>query len=316
MTEPTYEKLVSGLLRLLDIDNASPDAVHGVNTIPDDAVHGVNTIPNDAFVGHNRPGGRGRMFGGQVIAQALVAAERTVDKDRPVHSLHAYFLRGGDEARDVDFQVMRDLDGRSFANRRVVASQNETPILTMVASFHRREPGPHHATAMPDVPGPEDVPDDAELRTKFAERLPADKREMMLRRRPIEQRPIEARHWMNPEPREAKLHTWIRCAAPLPDDPRVHRAVLAYASDMGLLGTSMLPHGLSWIAGDVMGVSLDHALWFHDDFRTDEWLLYACDSPWAGHARGFNRGAIFTRDGRHVASVAQEGLIRPTPPKT
>jgi acyl-CoA thioesterase-2 len=289
MTEPTPEKRVAGLLRLLDID----------------------TGENDAFVGHNRPGGQGRMFGGQVIAQALVAAERTVSADRPVHSLHAYFLRGGDETRDVDFHVMRDLDGGSFANRRVVASQREKPILTMVASFHRREPGRHHADPMPMVPAPEDLRDEADLRAEYADHLPMEKREFMLRPRPIELRPVEPRHWMKPEPRAAKSHTWFRTVAPLPDDPRVHRAVMAHASDMNLLGTSTLPHALSWIAGDVMGFSLDHALWFHDDFRADEWLLYACDSPWAGHARGFNRGAIYTRDGHHVASVAQEGLIRP-----
>jgi len=288
-TTPTPEDLVAGLLRLLDLDPAG----------------------TDAFVGHNRPEGRGRMFGGQVIAQALVAAERTVGEDRPVHSLHAYFLRGGDEALDVDLNVLRDLDGGSFANRRVVASQQDKPILTMVASFHRHEEGAYHADPMPDVPLPEDLPSEADLRAEFADLLPADKRDMMLRPRPIELRPAEARHWMNPEPREAKSHTWFRTAAPLPDDPRVHRAILAYASDMSLLGTCTLPHGLSWIIGNVMGVSLDHALWFHDDFRADEWLLYACDSPWAGRARGFNRGRIYTRDGRHVASVAQEGLIRP-----
>ncbi len=288
-SEPSPQALVSGLLRLLDIDSSG----------------------DDRFIGHNRPDGVGRMFGGQVIAQALVAAERTVGEDRPVHSLHAYFLRGGNEAQNVDLSVLRDLDGGSFANRRVVVSQQDKPILTMVSSFHRREQGPRHSAEMPAVPLPEELEDEASLRARFADQIPADKRAMMLRLRPIEQRPVEARHWMNPEPREAKSHTWFRTAAALPDDPRVHRAVLAYASDMSLLGTCTLPHGLSWIVGNVMGVSLDHALWFHDDFRADEWLLYVCDSPWADRARGFNRGQIFTREGRHIASVAQEGLIRP-----
>jgi acyl-CoA thioesterase-2 len=287
-TRPSPEALVAGLLRLLDLDPAG----------------------SDRFVGHNRPDGEGRMFGGQVIAQALVAAERTVAPDRPVHSLHAYFLRSGNEAQDLDLAVLRDLDGGSFANRRVVASQHDKPVLTLVASFHRREDGPYHAAPMPDVPPPEDLPNEADLRAEHAHLLPPDRQAMMLRLRPIELRPAEARHWMNPEPREARSHTWFRAVAPLPDDPRVHRAVLALASDMSLLGTCTLPHGLSWITGSVMGVSLDHALWFHDDFRADEWLLYACDSPWAGRARGFNRGQIFTRDGRHIASVAQEGLIR------
>ena len=294
-TPPDPARLVASLLRLLDIDDAD----------------------DDAFVGHNRRDGIGRMFGGQVIAQALVAAERTVAPDRPVHSLHAYFLRGGNEAQDLDLAVLRDLDGGSFANRRVVASQVGKPILTMVASFHRRETGPYHADPMPVVPAPEDLPSEADLRAEHVHLLPPDKQAMMLRPRPIELRPVEARHWMNPEPRAARSHTWFRTVAPLPDDSRVHRAVLAYASDMSLLGTCTLPHGLSWIMGNVMGVSLDHAVWFHDDFRADTWLLYACDSPWAGRARGFNRGQIFTRDGRHVASVAQEGLIRPiTAPKT
>jgi acyl-CoA thioesterase-2 len=286
---PSPEQLVSGLLRLLNVAPAG----------------------DDTFTGHSRPGGTGRMFGGQVIAQALVAAERTVGEDRPAHSLHAYFLRGGNEAHGVDLTVLRDLDGGSFANRRVVASQQDKPILTLVASFHRREDGPFHTNPMPAVAQPEDLQDEAELRAQYAHLLPVDKREMMLRLRPIEQRPVEARHWMGAEPGEAKSHTWFRTAARLPDDPRVHRAVLAYASDMSLLGTCTLPHGLSWLIGNVIGVSLDHALWFHDDFRADEWLLYVCDSPWAGRARGFNRGQVFTRDGRHVASVAQEGLIRP-----
>ena len=304
MTKPSVsdtpvigERLVSGLLRLLDI---APDG-------------------EDRFIGHNRPGGQGRMFGGQVIAQAMVAAERTVAENRPIHSLHAYFLRGGNEADGITLDVLRDLDGGSFANRRVVASQQsngqDRPILTMVSSFHVRETGVHHADPMPDVPPPEALPGEAELRAQFADSLPPEKRAMMLRPRPIELRPAEERHWMNPTPRAARSHTWFRTVAPLPDDPRVHRAVLAYASDMSLLGTCTLPHGLSWILGNVMGVSLDHAIWFHDDFRADDWLLYACDSPWAGGARGFNQGRIYTRDGRLVASVAQEGLIRPITPK-
>lgn len=266
----------------------------------------------DTFAGATRPDGEGRMFGGQVIAQALVAAERTVREDRPVHSLHAYFLRGGNEAAPVDLAVERDLDGGSFANRRVVASQDEVPILTLLASFHRRESGVEHADPMPEVPPPEDLTSEAELRARFVDHVPPARREFMLRARPIELRPVEARHWMNPTPRPARSHTWFRAVAPLGDDPRLHRAVLAYASDMSLLGTCTLPHGLSWIMGNVMGVSLDHAIWFHDpDVRADDWLLYACDSPWAANGRGFNRGRVYTRDGRYVASVAQEGLIRP-----
>jgi acyl-CoA thioesterase II len=238
-----------------------------------------------------------------------------VAEDRPVHSLHAYFLRGGSEDHEIDFAIARDLDGGSFSNRRVVASQQGRPILNMVASFHRREDGVHHQDAMPDVPRPGDLPSETELRRQYLHLVPENRRAMMIAPRPIELRPVESRHWMGSEPRQPFSHTWFKACAPLPDDPKIHRAVLAYASDMSLLGTCTLPHGLSWTTGNVMGVSLDHAVWFHDDFRADEWLLYATDSPWAGNARGLNRGRIFTADGRLVAEAAQEGLIRKVTPK-
>ena len=301
--QPTPEDRVAALIRLLD----------------------VTPMQEDHFAGRRKPGGEGRVFGGQVIAQALAAAERTVadanrDEDRPVHSLHAYFLRGGSEDHAIDFRIDRDLDGGSFSNRRVTASQlidgTARPILTMSASFHRREEGVAHSAAMPDVPPPDSVPSEAELREHYAERVPEHVRRQMLIPRPIEMRHLEPRHWMGAEPSAPVSNTWFRAAAPLPDDPKLHRAVLAYASDMTLLGTCALPHGLSWSLGNVMAVSLDHALWFHDpDVRVDEWLLYACDSPWADRARGFNRGRIFAADGRLVAEVAQEGLIRKIAPK-
>ncbi|WP_226017120.1 acyl-CoA thioesterase II [Novosphingobium sp. FKTRR1] len=293
-TQPDGATLVAGLLKLLD----------------------VSDLGDDRFQGARKPGGVGRVFGGQVIGQALAAAERTVPDDRPVHSLHAYFLRGGNEDYPIDLAVMRDLDGGSFSNRRIVASQQGKPILTMVASFHRREDGVHHADPMPQVPAPEDLRSEAELVAEYADRMAEGARANMLRPRPIELRPVEPRHWMSAEPREARAHTWFRAAAPLPADEKLHRAVLAYASDMTLLGTSTIPHGISWTAGNLMGASLDHALWFHDDFAADEWLLYVCDSPWAGRARGFNRGRIYSRDGRLVAEAAQEGLIRKLTPKT
>ena len=293
-TEPSAEDLVRWLLKLLDVK-------------PGEGA--------DRFVGRRRRGGVGRVFGGQVIAQALAAAERTVAADREAHSLHAYFLRGGSEDHEIEFAVARDLDGGSFSNRRVVASQQGRPILNLVASFHKREPGVHHQDAMPEVPPPEDLPTERELRMQHANEI-ADpvRRAQMLTPRPIELRPVEKRHWMGGEPGEPRSNTWVRAVAPLPDDRKVHRAVLAYASDMTLLGTCSLPHGLSWTKGNAMSVSLDHAVWFHEPFRADEWLLYATDSPWAGNARGINRGRIFTRDGRLVASVAQEGLIRALAP--
>ncbi len=290
VSAPTPEELVRWLIKLLDV---KPGAAL------------------DHFSGRRKRGGVGRVFGGQVIGQALVAAQRTVPEGRAVHSLHAYFLRGGSEDHEIDFEVHRDLDGRSFANRRVVASQQDRPILSLSASFQTREQGlSHQDTAMPDVPPPEDLPNEAELKLNYAEAMTEEQRALFLRPRPIELRGASGRHWMNDQPAPPLAHTWIRAVAPLPDDPHLHRAVLAYASDMQLLGTSILPHGLSWSRGEVVSASLDHAIWFHGDFRADDWLLYATDSPWSGSGRGFNRGRVFTRDGRLVASVAQEGMIR------
>lgn len=292
-TSTDRQVLVADLLRLLDVQDQG----------------------EDRFEGRRRPGGVGRVFGGQAIAQALAAAEATVADDRPAHSLHAYFLRGGSEDHPIDFKVERDLDGGSFSNRRVVASQQNQPILTLIASFHRREDGVRHALPMPDVPPPEDLRSEADLRREHIHLIPESRREFMLRPRPIEQRLVDPRHWMDVTPREPVSHTWFRSVSRLPDDARIHRAVLAYASDMNLLGAALLPHNLSWTLGNLMGVSLDHAVWFHDDFRADDWLLYACDGPWAGGARGFSRGRIYTRDGRLVAETAQEGLLRRITPK-
>ncbi len=292
--EPTPERLVSGLLKLLEV---TPDG-------------------EDHFVGRRKRGGVGRVFGGEVIAQALNAAEATVPDDRPAHSLHAYFLRGGSEGTPSDYRVERDFDGGSFSNRRVVASQEGRPILNLTASFQRHEEGLHHIDAeMPDVPPPEELEPEVDVRRRFAEQARPEARHHFLSPRPVEMRAVEGRHWMNPQPAPPRSHSWFKTVAPLPDDPRIHRAVLAYTSDMTLLGTCALPHGLSWARGEVVSASLDHAVWFHEPFRADEWLLYATDSPWSGGGRGFNRGRIFTRDGRLVASVAQEGMIRKVVPK-
>ncbi len=292
--EPTPERLVSGLLKLLEV---TPDG-------------------EDHFVGRRKRGGVGRVFGGEVIAQALNAAEATVPDDRPAHSLHAYFLRGGSEGTPSDYRVERDFDGGSFSNRRVVASQEGRPILNLTASFQRHEEGLHHIDAeMPDVPPPEELEPEVDVRRRFAEQARPEARHHFLSPRPVEMRAVEGRHWMNPQPAPPRSHSWFKTVAPLPDDPRIHRAVLAYTSDMSLLGTCALPHGLSWARGEVISASLDHAVWFHEPFRADEWLLYATDSPWSGGGRGFNRGRIFTRDGRLVASVAQEGMIRKIEPK-
>jgi acyl-CoA thioesterase-2 len=270
----------------------------------------VETIDTDLYRGARQPGGVGRVFGGQVIAQALQAAQRSIDDGKVAHSLHAYFMRAGNEDYPIVYRVVRDFDGRSFANRRVIAMQQGKPILNMIASFQSPEDGLSHRFPMPDVPPPEALKSEGELREEIQEHVPEKLRRFFLRARPIEIRPVAPREWFNPAPREPVQHSWFRVVAPLPDDPALHRAMLAYASDMTLLGTCMLPHGMTWMDGSVQTASLDHALWLHEPFRADEWLLYTCDSPWSGHGRGHNRGRIYTADGRLVASSAQEGLIR------
>ncbi|MFM5906218.1 MAG: acyl-CoA thioesterase [Novosphingobium sp.] len=270
----------------------------------------VETLGPDTFRGRRKIGGVGRVFGGQVIAQALVSAERTVDPAREVHSLHAYFLRGGSEDHEIDFTIARDFEGGSFSNRRVVASQEGTPILNLTASFHKREPGVHHAQAMPQTKMPDELFNEQQLRDQYIHLVPEQMRKFVASFRALEIKPADPMAWAGMKAGEPRLDTWFRAPSALPDDPHVHRAVLAYATDYSLLGTCTVPHQLSWMTGKVQGASLDHAIWFHDDFRADEWLLYSTDSPWAGRARGFNRGRIYTLDGRLVAETAQEGLIR------
>ncbi len=288
MPEPTPAELVEQLTTLLDVEE----------------------IDTDLYRGPRLPGGVGRVFGGQVIAQALQAAQRSVDGDKTAHSLHAYFMRPGDENHPIIFRVVRDFEGRSFANRRVIAMQKGQPILNMTASFQAPAEGLHHQDAMPDVPDPDMLQSERELREQIRDQVPEKFRRFFLRARPIEIRPVNPRNWFAPDKIAPAQHSWFRVVAPLPDDLALHRAMLAYASDMTLLGTCLLPHGVSWMTGDVQTASLDHAIWLHEPFRFDEWLLYTTDSPWAGHSRGFNRGKIYARDGRLVASVAQEGLIR------
>jgi acyl-CoA thioesterase-2 len=270
----------------------------------------VTPIGEDRFEGRRKRGGVGRVFGGQVIAQALASAERTVAAEREAHSLHAYFLRGGSEDYPIEFFVDRQFDGGSFSNRRVVASQQGRPILNLAASFHKREPGFTHQEAMPEVARPDDLDSLATLLARHGSAISEETRTRLSRPTPIELRPVEADQWLGLVNGPPIQHTWFRAVAPLADDPKLHRAALAYASDLVLLGTCTNPHRIGWDPARVQGASLDHALWFHAEFRADEWLLYATDSPWAGRARGFNRGRIYTQDGRLVADVAQEGLIR------
>ena len=272
----------------------------------------VELLDSDLYRGARQPDSHGRVFGGQVVAQALAASMRSIDNGALVHSLHAYFMRPGDNENPIIFRVHRDLDGRSFATRRVVALQGARPILNMLASFQRPEGGFSHQAIMPEAPAPETLRSfweairqdfGREDVSRFAERIPAHVRA-------IEVRLVEPNSVTHPVPREPRLLAWIRTAAPLDNDSDVHRAILAFASDLGLLGASLLPHGVSFLSPGMQVASLDHAIWFHDEFRADEWLLYVMESPWSGGARGFNRGQVFSRDGRLVASVAQEGLIR------
>ncbi|PKP91062.1 MAG: acyl-CoA thioesterase II [Alphaproteobacteria bacterium HGW-Alphaproteobacteria-16] len=269
----------------------------------------VETIDTDLYRGARQPGGVGRVFGGQVIAQALQAAQRSVE-GKDAHSLHAYFMRPGNEDFPIIYRVVRDYDGGSFANRRVIAMQQGKPILNMIASFQTPEDGLSHQDTMPDVPMPDTLRSDQDMREEIRDEVPERFRPFFLRPRPIEIRPCNPRNWFKPAKTEPQQFSWFRAAKRLPDDPALHRAVLAYASDMMLLATATLPHGVNWMTRNLQSASLDHAVWLHEPLRADEWLLYATDSPWAGHARGFNRGKIYTEDGRLVASVAQEGLMR------
>nr|WP_184099708.1 acyl-CoA thioesterase II [Sphingopyxis panaciterrulae] len=248
---------------------------------------------------------RDRIFGGQVIAQAMIAAARTVEAGKTVHSLHAYFLRGGDETKPLHFRVHRDFDGRSFANRRVVVRQDGKVIFNLTASFQRPTPGLAHQVPMPDLLPPEACVD-------FLETIAADPSvseeafDHMARRRAFELR--------NHRPAGATQHyQWFRVAAPIGDDLLIHRAFLAFASDMGLLSSAMLPHGLNWSTPGLFSTSLDHAMWFHDDIRVDDWFVYVMDSDWSGGSRGLNRGSIYRRDGTLLASAVQEGLLRLAP---
>lgn len=275
-----------------------------------DDVLDVEQVEQNYFRGIATPQGRGRSFGGQVIGQALMSAIRTVGTEYPVHSLHAYFMRPGDATQPVLYQVERDRDGRSFATRRVIAVQGGKPILNLAASFHRAEPGHHHQYDMPDVPAPDDLKADSEMGEEMADDLPKDFLKWLRSPRPIEMRPVGLRPPYIRKEMPPSHAMWMRLRGGFGDDPAMHRAALAYTSDYGLLATCMLPFDKTFTDPEMQFASLDHAVWFHDEFRMDEWLLYVMDSPWSGGARGFNRGQIFTQDGRLVASTAQEGLVR------
>ena len=271
----------------------------------------LEPIERNIYRGTNRDIGSGRIFGGQVLAQALVAAQRTIEQaDRSVHSLHGYFILAGDLDIPVVYFVDRLRDGGSYTTRRVTAIQHGRAIFNMAASFHRHEEGPSHQAEMPDVPGPEGLASELDIIRENQDQIPSALRELLTQDRPLEFRPVEPWEPFSPSPGPSIRHTWVTTSGSLSDDPLHHQAVLAYASDYGLLGSALGPVGKTVRDADVMAASLDHAIWFHRPFRLDQWLLYAKDSPNLSGGRGFTRGSFFTRDGERIASVAQEGVLR------
>jgi len=281
------EDLVSNLLDLIRLEQLEVDLYRGPRT-------------HEPWV---------RVFGGQVIAQALASACETVDKARLPHSLHTYFMRPGDPESPIVYQVFRDRDGFSFSFRRVVAIQRGKPILNLATSFHAEEEGLAHQFEMPDVPPPEDLENEMDFFNHFIDQIPEKKRRFLLRPRPIEFRFID-NELITRDKKPPHKSAWFRVVAPLPDNPSLQRCLLAYASDMSLLSVLLRPHGVHWVKDKMQEASLDHALWIHENPRMDDWLLYHQDSPWTGGSRGLARGLIFDRNGLLIASVAQEGLIR------
>lgn len=273
----------------------------------------LERVDRDLFRGHSQDLGWGAIFGGQVLGQSLSAAAQTVTADRPVHSAHGYFIRAGELDRPIVYQVDRLRDGRSFSTRRVVAVQEGEAIFSLEASFQVVEAGFEHHDAMPTVPPPETLRSERDIALAFADRLPEALRSMATAERPIEIRPVEPRNPLKPKAQTPSRRLWYRAIDRLPDDDALHRYLLAYASDFSFLGTSMDPHGVSWLTPGMQVASLDHAMWFHRPFRADEWLLYDVESPSASGSRGLVRGRFFDREGRLVASTIQEGLIRKRP---
>jgi acyl-CoA thioesterase II len=271
----------------------------------------LERLEMNLFRGESRDIGSPQVFGGQVLGQALVAATATVE-DRVVHSLHAYFLRRGDVNSPIVYEVDRAMDGKHFSSRRVVAIQHGRQIFNMSASFQGAEAGLEHQISIPDVPPPESLADVESVYRAVADKLPEAARQVLRQKRPFEFRPVQPSDYLNPQKSAPVQYVWFRAVDKLPDEEALHRCLLAYVSDFHLLGTALKPHGLSMMLPRLVLASIDHAMWFHRSVRVDEWLLYAIDSPSASGARGFTRGSVFARDGRLLASAAQEGLIRVT----
>lgn len=296
MTNPDQDpsRLVADLVTLLDIE----------------------TLDTDLYRGPRKAGAKGRVFGGQVIAQAFMAAQASIGEEKVAHSLHAYFLRPGDETQPIIFRVERDFDGGSFANRRVIAMQSGTPLLTLAASFQRRETGLAHAAPPADVPAPEDLIPLEGWVDRLGDSVSENARAFLRRPSAFEVRPIAQPSFLQRGDGPPVGGNWFRLRAPVPDGAALHRGILAYVSDYSLLSTAVIPHGRNLFDHAMQPASLDHAIWFHADVPLDDWLLYSTESPFAGEGRGFATGRIHTRHGRLIASVAQEGLIRLRPDRS
>jgi len=270
----------------------------------------LEKIEENIFRGKSQDLGFGNIFGGQVLGQSLSAASQTVSDDRNVHSLHGYFLRAGDPKMAIIYNVDRLRDGKSFTTRRVVAIQKGRPIFAMSCSFQVNESGFEHQEQMPDIKGPEGIPSDFERLNQIQDRIPAKIRDKLLCEKPIEIRQVNPINPFKPQKNDPLKFAWFKTNGEMPDNKPVHQYMLAYASDFGLVSTSLYPHGHTYWEPDMQVASLDHSMWFHHDFRMDDWLLYVMKSPAASKARGLSQGSIFTRDGKLVASTTQEGLIR------
>lgn len=281
---PSPRTYVEGLVQLLDVQPTGTRHYRGIR----------------------KAGGVGRVYGGQVVAQALAAAIKTVDEARAVHSLHAYFLRGGSEDHEIDYRVEADFDGGSFSNRRVIAVQQGEVILNLAASFHKKEGGHFYQAAAPDVPRPDELEDIKSYIQRVPDKVKPWARAYFMRPSALEMRCIGEPPFAIHESREPQIDFWFRAAAPLIQPQWMHRVIMAYASDLALIATAARPHG----PFDMQGASLDHSIWFHQDVSVDEWLLYSIESPWSGEARGLGIGRIYDEAGRLVATVAQEGLMR------
>ncbi|MGG6895676.1 MULTISPECIES: acyl-CoA thioesterase II [Rhizobium] len=270
----------------------------------------LETIEMNLFRGNSPQVGWQRVFGGQVIGQALMAAQRTVEGDRFAHSLHAYFMLPGDPSVPILYQVDRLRDGSSFNTRRVLAIQHGKAIFALTASFQADEPGFEHQGEMPRVPMPEELMDEEQIKARYLVHAPENVRRYWAGRRAIEIRPVSIESYFSRSQPSQRQNIWVRLTGPVPDDQLYQKAVLAYLSDMTLLDVALNAHGTSVLDSSIQVASLDHAMWFHRPFKLDDWLLYSQESPSASGARGFTRGSLFTRSGVLIASVAQEGLIR------